>query len=61
VETIKIGRYSDAESQSHGWTGWIEPESRAWILYIPAGEGVEPQFYAHREKSGAVIGDPATC
>lgn len=33
METIKVGRYSHPES--HGWGGWVEPETREWILFIP--------------------------
>jgi hypothetical protein len=52
VDTIKIGRYDCAPE--HGWGGWIEPESREWILFVPHKSGT-PEFYFRDPRTGGVI------
>lgn len=31
MQALHVRRYHD---QSHGYAGWVEPEDRAWVLFI---------------------------
>jgi hypothetical protein len=41
---VKVHRYADT---SHGFAGWIEPDDKSWILFIPVSG--EPQFFSKRD------------
>jgi len=51
---IDVGRYQHPEST--GFKGWLEPETGDWIVFV-RNDGAVLTYW--REKSGAVIGDPA--
>lgn len=54
MKNIKIGRYSDQSSASHGWAGWIEPDDLSWILFV--GVDGHAEFYGERDReTGAVL------
>jgi hypothetical protein len=53
MQNISVGRYACAES--HGWGGWVEPENREWILFVPAETHHKPEFYFRDPTTGAVI------
>jgi len=55
LSSITIGRY-DHKSITKDFAGWVEPADKSWILYLDA-TGKPTVFYAHREPSGAVIGE----
>lgn len=48
---IKIGRY--AHSDTHGWAGWVEPDSKDWIVFIGVNGAVEA--YLDRDENGAIV------
>lgn len=56
---IVVGRYSSRGGTSSAppvgrdWLGWVEPEDKSWIVFIPASGA--PVFYGQREASGAVV------
>ena len=51
---VIIHTYSDEQLQKV-WAGYVEPEDRSWILYIPA-DGGEPVLFTSRDpETGAVI------
>lgn len=51
MNNIKIKRYRNPEKV--GWAGWIEPENRAWILFV--GLDGKTAFFPQRDETGAVI------
>ena len=53
MPNISIGRYACAEQ--HGWGGWIEPEHREWIMFVPAQTEQKPEFYFRDPVTGAVL------
>jgi hypothetical protein len=58
MSNITIGRY-DADS-TLDWSGWVEgedSEGNSWILYLDA-QGRPTTYWAKRDPSGAVVGDP---
>jgi hypothetical protein len=51
MKNIAVHRYSDPAQV--GWLGWIEPEDKSWIMFIPL-EG-EPVLFSSRDpETGAV-------
>lgn len=72
MQNIAIGRYSDTEGIVHRdesgaieriekhYAGWIEgvrDDGSTWIMFLDAA-GSPECFWAKREESGGVIGDP---
>jgi hypothetical protein len=56
MSNITVGRYTTLPDYS----GWIEGEDASgnrWITYLD-GTGRPVLHWAHREESGAVIGEP---
>ena len=53
MQNIAVGRY--AYPEEHGWGGWVEPENREWILFVPLNSGDAPEFYKRDPVSGAVL------
>lgn len=49
---IVVGRYSNPETQKM-WQGWIEPEDKAWIVFITA-DGSVSTFLNRDLDTGAV-------
>jgi hypothetical protein len=50
---IKVGRYPDPNAVG-GWAGWIEDDSRSWIMFIDT-EG-RPLVFLNRDPvTGGVI------
>jgi hypothetical protein len=54
---ICIGRY-DNPSQVGGWSGWIEPSTKDWILFI--AEDGSTAFFPHRGPGGGVVSEQET-
>jgi len=53
MQNIIIGRYSNPANI--GFWGWVEPQDRSWILFLPVDDG-PPVVYPKRDKdTGAVI------
>lgn len=51
MQNIVVSRYrKGSQHPIHAWDGWIEPEDRSWILFIPADGGV-PHLMVHRNIS----------
>ena len=51
MDNIKVNRYNNPEQV--GYRGWIEPEDKSWIVFIPLSG--KPSLFAARTKTGAVI------
>jgi len=51
MQNITIGRYDHPESV--GFSGWVEPEDRSWILFIK--DDGSALFFPERDETGAVI------
>lgn len=47
---LHIGTYSDTSS---GYSGFIEPEDRAWIVFV--GVDGSATFFGERDATGAVV------
>lgn len=69
MSNITIGRYRQPQDdifslditefvpREKTFSGWIEPADRSWIIFMD-GTGVPALYWAAREQSGAVIGEP---
>lgn len=54
MDNIKIGRYSERSSASHGYAGWIEPSDLSWIVFV--GVDGHAEFFGNRDReTGAVL------
>lgn len=51
MSNIVVGRYDNPEGA--GWAGWIEPEDRAWIMFV--GLDGQPVVYLDRDPSTGAI------
>jgi hypothetical protein len=54
MQNISIGRYSEAESLTHGYDGWIEgirADGTTWIMWLD-DNGSPRQFYGDRDPEG---------
>lgn len=55
MEDIKIGRYSNPDDL--GYTGYIEPVDRSWVIFLDA-TGTPSVYWPERDEEGAVVGEP---
>ena len=55
---IKVGRYKDPNSV--GWSGWLEPENKSWIMFINL-EGQPTVFLNRDPQTGACMDHAEAC
>lgn len=53
MPNVFVGRYSNPDEVG-GWSGWIEPDSKEWILFIPK-EGKPLLFDKRDPETGRVL------
>lgn len=56
MSNLTIARY-DESVHKIGYSGYIEPEDRSWIIYLDT-DGKPSRYYPQRDNDGAVIGEP---
>jgi len=61
MSSITVGRYAEGEAvtaEGEGWSGWVEPEDRTWILFLDNRN--RPHLYRRDPATGAVTGEAHT-
>ena len=53
MENIQVHRYKDYPEKQQFWQGWIEPDTKEWILFIDNSGHVH--LYDDRELDGAIV------